>query len=386
MTERLAYDPWGKRRFISSTPGLTDSLDAITGIKTDRGYTEHEHLDEVGVIHMNGRVYDPLMGRFMSADPHVTYPLNLQSFNRYAYVLNNPFKYKDPSGFDAWSHEDSDGGSTYNPSTNGGGLGGISPGNSLSGGGSNSTGNAGNAFVCNCWFAVPSLQSILTGVPDAVLGIGGAGMWRVSESVGLSDLHAARDSFDSVYAVPNQRLELGLQMVESNIIARSMMLASASIPLGGGTSGAFAQSAGALRGGILGLVLSLTNDSGQQYIYVTYTRMHPLTRQVYSGRSGGYGDPDTLVRQRGLQQAHLNAEGFGPPQLDQWSTDNGAIRGREQMLIDYYGGAQSVGGTARNKINGVSDLNPNRPYYFYRAGIEFGILPDNSPDRPRLLF
>lgn len=116
VTERLAYDPWGKRRFISSTPGLTDSLDAITGIKTDRGYTEHEHLDEVGVIHMNGRVYDPLMGRFMSADPIVQSPYNLKSFNRYSYVWNNPMRMFDPTGFKAYesSSEASGGGSLSN--------------------------------------------------------------------------------------------------------------------------------------------------------------------------------------------------------------------------------------------------------------------------------
>ncbi|OYQ43400.1 hypothetical protein CHU94_00135 [Rhodoferax sp. TH121] len=116
VTERLAYDPWGKRRFISSTPGMPDTLDAITGIKTDRGYTEHEHLDEVGVIHMNGRVYDPLMGRFMSADPIVQSPYNLKSFNRYSYVWNNPMRMFDPTGFKAYesSSEASGEGSSSN--------------------------------------------------------------------------------------------------------------------------------------------------------------------------------------------------------------------------------------------------------------------------------
>jgi hypothetical protein len=54
VTERLAYDPWGKRRFINTTPGLNDMLDALVGIKADRGYTEHEHLDEMGIINMIG--------------------------------------------------------------------------------------------------------------------------------------------------------------------------------------------------------------------------------------------------------------------------------------------------------------------------------------------
>jgi RHS repeat-associated protein len=99
VTERLAYDPWGKRRKINTSPGNPDTLDALVGQKTDRGYTEHEHLDEIGVIHMNGRIYDPLIGRFMSADPYVQAPTNLKTFNRYSYVWNNPLKGYDPSGF-----------------------------------------------------------------------------------------------------------------------------------------------------------------------------------------------------------------------------------------------------------------------------------------------
>lgn len=99
VIERLAYDPWGKRRYPN---GLPDQADSIVGVNTDRGYTMHEHLDEVGVIHMNGRVFDPLIGRFMSADPFIQSPGNLQSYNRYAYVMNNPLAYTDPSGYWSW--------------------------------------------------------------------------------------------------------------------------------------------------------------------------------------------------------------------------------------------------------------------------------------------
>jgi RHS repeat-associated protein len=96
VTERLAYDPWGRRR---NTDGQTDIHDALYGVNTDRGYTMHEHLDEMGIVHMNGRIYDPLIGRFMSADPYIQAPGNLQSYNRYSYVLNNPLAYTDPSGY-----------------------------------------------------------------------------------------------------------------------------------------------------------------------------------------------------------------------------------------------------------------------------------------------
>jgi RHS repeat-associated protein len=100
VVERLAYDPWGKRRFASgATTGNPDTLDAITGQYIDRGFTMHEHIDEMGIINMNGRIYDPLIGRFMSADPYIQAPDDLQSHNRYAYVMNNPLNLTDPSGF-----------------------------------------------------------------------------------------------------------------------------------------------------------------------------------------------------------------------------------------------------------------------------------------------
>ncbi|NOX47601.1 MAG: RHS repeat-associated core domain-containing protein, partial [Chlorobi bacterium] len=65
----------------------------------DRGYTGHEHLDAFGLINMNGRMYDPWVGRFLSPDPVLQQPGNAQNHNRYSYALNNPLKYTDPSGY-----------------------------------------------------------------------------------------------------------------------------------------------------------------------------------------------------------------------------------------------------------------------------------------------
>jgi len=94
--ESLAYEAYGKRRF---TNGTADPNNTIIGVTTERGFTGHEHLDELGLIHMNGRVYDPLLGRFMTADPFVPDPADRQSFNRYSYVLNKPMGAIDPEGF-----------------------------------------------------------------------------------------------------------------------------------------------------------------------------------------------------------------------------------------------------------------------------------------------
>jgi len=87
---RYRYDPWGKQTLVSGSN---------TGIsQTRQGHTGHEMLDG-GLTHMNGRLYDPLISRFVSADPYVQDPYNLQSLNRYSYVWNNPLGYTDPTGY-----------------------------------------------------------------------------------------------------------------------------------------------------------------------------------------------------------------------------------------------------------------------------------------------
>lgn len=82
---RLAYEPFGKRRFPS---GTEDPNSTIQGVVGQRGFTNHEHMDELTLVNMNGRVYDPMTGRFLSADPFIQAPYNSQSYNRYSYLFN----------------------------------------------------------------------------------------------------------------------------------------------------------------------------------------------------------------------------------------------------------------------------------------------------------
>jgi RHS repeat-associated protein len=95
VLERLSYDAWGKRRFPN---GSDDPSGSITS-QTTRGFTGEEELSVSGLVHLNGRVYDPLLARFTSADPTVTDPLNPQGWNRYSYVGNDPLAFTDPNGF-----------------------------------------------------------------------------------------------------------------------------------------------------------------------------------------------------------------------------------------------------------------------------------------------
>jgi RHS repeat-associated protein len=97
VVERDAYDPWGKRRFTNGNDDPAGSL--ANSSQTIRGFTGQEMLADVGLVHLNGRVYDPYIGRMLSADPVVGDPLNGQTWNRYSYVFNNPLAYTDPTGY-----------------------------------------------------------------------------------------------------------------------------------------------------------------------------------------------------------------------------------------------------------------------------------------------
>ncbi len=95
VLKRYTYDAWGKQStsYTNNGSGITNQA------PTTRGFTDHEELSDFGLVHMNGRVYDPTLGRFLSADPFVGDVSDAQDFNRYSYLSNNPLSGTDPSGF-----------------------------------------------------------------------------------------------------------------------------------------------------------------------------------------------------------------------------------------------------------------------------------------------
>jgi RHS repeat-associated protein len=106
VTTRRSYDPFGAPKGGDWAPLSSLNMAARlynngqdSDMPTRRGYTDHEHLDEVEIIHMNGRVYDYNVGRFLSVDPVIVDPTNTQAINPYSYVMNNPLAYTDPSGY-----------------------------------------------------------------------------------------------------------------------------------------------------------------------------------------------------------------------------------------------------------------------------------------------
>jgi RHS repeat-associated protein len=95
----MNFDAFGSRQGLdwTSPPGTTDLVDLLA--LTTRGFGGHEHVDSAAIVHMNGRAYDPRLGRFLQADPYVQTPADTQGLNRYSYALNGPLGLTDPSGY-----------------------------------------------------------------------------------------------------------------------------------------------------------------------------------------------------------------------------------------------------------------------------------------------
>lgn len=99
LVETRGYDAFGKPRTGTWANLTPPRIGATTQTVTPHGYTGHEHLDSLELIHMNGRVYDYSLGRFTGVDPVIQFPLNSQSMNPYSYIMNNPLSGTDPTGY-----------------------------------------------------------------------------------------------------------------------------------------------------------------------------------------------------------------------------------------------------------------------------------------------
>ena len=102
VTQRYAYDPFGKRRYTNGSydefGNVVVDWSSTLNSGTSRGFTGHEGLDDIGLVNMNGRIFDPTLGVFLQGDPLIQDPLNLQNYDRYGYCYNNPLTCTDPSG------------------------------------------------------------------------------------------------------------------------------------------------------------------------------------------------------------------------------------------------------------------------------------------------
>jgi RHS repeat-associated protein len=98
-TELIEYDPWGKISRSESTGNAVDPNHRFTGQELDL---------ETDLYYYGGRYYDQQLARFVQPDPFIVKPEEPQNLNRYSYVLNNPYKYIDPTGYESDEDEGSE--------------------------------------------------------------------------------------------------------------------------------------------------------------------------------------------------------------------------------------------------------------------------------------
>ncbi|MFV8751899.1 SpvB/TcaC N-terminal domain-containing protein [Nannocystaceae bacterium ST9] len=116
VVQRQSFDAWGKPRDPTDWT-LPDEF--MSPLVVNHGYTGHEGRRDAGLVNMDGRLYDPRLGRMVNADPTVVAPDVTLGWNRYAYVLDDPLSLVDPSGFEPVDYEhqettDEDGNTTTN--------------------------------------------------------------------------------------------------------------------------------------------------------------------------------------------------------------------------------------------------------------------------------
>lgn len=96
IISRQSFDAWGQYRDPFS--GQVAGFKPKNPVWLYRGYCGHEHLPQFGLINMNARMYDPMLGKMLGPDNYISDPSSTQAYNRYAYALNNPVSYVDPDG------------------------------------------------------------------------------------------------------------------------------------------------------------------------------------------------------------------------------------------------------------------------------------------------
>jgi len=95
VEEAVSYGPWGEARAwedwtLEATPEELQNMAS--------GFTGHQPELDSGLINMRGRMYSPMLARFLSVDPVIESAGDAQTWNAYSYVQNNPLRYVDPSG------------------------------------------------------------------------------------------------------------------------------------------------------------------------------------------------------------------------------------------------------------------------------------------------
>jgi RHS repeat-associated protein len=297
------------------------------------------------------RMYDARIGRWISPDPYGI------GFSPYIGMGNNPVQFNDPDGGCPWCAA-------------------ISA-------------IFGEDIAAAFDESFSAALDANAGFTDR-LAMTGAGIGRdLAYSAEAGVTQTVGRSFDLTLRSPLQEPTVSLSGSPSFAMTGAVGLTDA-VPLGGlGGAGALAESLPPIAVGIAtAIVLDEASTRATERTYVTYTKTHP-NGSVYVGRASGYGDPITVMNNRDRNH-HMTALGYGAAQLDKFASGFKApgpkagfgfqtsaiaylaIRGREQQLIDFYGGVGNL--RVGNSIRGVAKFNPMGRIYHQASNLMFGHL------------
>jgi RHS repeat-associated protein len=352
--ETRLYDAWGS--IISIGGGPSGESTELTVL--DRGYTGHEHIQSVGLINMNGRLYDPKLRRFLQPDNNIQDPFNSQNYNRYGYVLNNPLKYTDQSG-EFWQYVASF-------------LAAYIQGGAASGGELNPLKWNGNT-----WMSVLSSAGTVyaTGVTNTYIEkynnkppLGASATSPGIDTKYIRSLNSSeatnvsRYNYSSFAYAGVTSIALAADDVTVIGIADDVL-----IPVAWGTAATVFvwDNREVIKDDAREIVDAIHRSlDPSDFHYVTYTKTSLDGKLVYVGRSSGYGTPEDVVKRRdashhikGYGEAELSSSlpatilgGYGERYDDPayWG-----IRGSEQIQIENWRKKKMSG----NSINGISPAN-----------------------------
>lgn len=312
LYQHYEYTAYGISRYTYST----------TAFPISRRYTSQVLDEETGLYYYGARYYDPVIGRFVQPDTLIPNQFDPRSYDRYAYGMDNPLRYVDPSG-----HGPID----------------------------DALLNTGTIKACYKLMTMPDS----TGWKWVEVPVGIAGMAAGIADAGFNALTLGGKG--AVTGTVKEAVKVGAEGI-AKTAGKEVLEGAAKETAKVGEAAVGAAAADTAAG-----------TTAESKTYQTYTKPNRETGEVYSGRTSGTGTPVENVANRDVGHP-MNKQGFGPAELDKSSSNPKAIRGREQQLIEANGGAKSQGGTSGNKINGISPNNAELNNYLDAANEEFGEL------------
>ena len=298
-----------------------------------------ERQDELGLNwdSFKWRNYDPAIGRFMSIDPLAE---KYSKWTPYAFAGNQLIHSRELEGLEPENDLGGDDRQNYNSGTHGVGFGDAMTDQN----------HYQDAFPMG------------GGLNEVV--VSGSDLNRADESYGYDNgrYEGQIDDYFSDKSEESKYLDKSINYGSSALEAAIPIAITTSV-----ADGPFI--AGDVVGGIV-LAGAATYDLTQR-VYVTYT-LRNSTGKVYSGRASGFGNPYTIMMGR-YAGHHMRLFGYGSPTLDvaaQGISSYPAIRGREQQLIEFFGGVGSP--NVGNSINGISPYNLAKPFMMNQSTLTFG--------------